>query len=186
MLSQISRAAAWVIAVAFAIAWLHGSAQAAEDIREVLRAKSQLQFERLPNGEVAANFDIEFENTTGKTLCIKDGFIPGGNNFDPRMIEFRGPKGRVPAVERSPGIHPYPSLAPSVGIFVVVFRGRTIRTGVRMLRGDYWFRDRGTYVASLRIDLFDCAKLGAIDDTSSRHPGWFLGQIRAEASSVLK
>ena len=161
-------------------------AQAADQPIEVLRASATLQFERA-GAEVFANFDLEFKNTTGLTICVRVGQIPGSGDFDPGLVEFYGPKGVLP-VEDSEAARRrhYPDIDTMGLRFIAFFRGARVRVGHRISSDDYLFKDVGHYRAVLRIEAYDCAKLGEVSSVSDMRPGWFLGHIVAEASATLQ
>lgn len=151
----------------------------------VLAAKTSLSFERQSDGQIVADFDLQFTNTTGKTLCMLNGTIPGSDSFNPAEIRFVGPRGPLQPIEDSSRYTRAP-IASMVGSLIVLFRDRRITTGIRVLAYNYKFEQAGRYTAELNVPLFDCSKLGQITDISDRYPGWFLGNLVARAEATLK
>ncbi len=158
----------------------------ARDQSELLKASAALQFER-DGMEVFANFDLEFTNTTGKAICVRVGQIPGSDDFDPGLVEIRGPKGVLPIEDSDAARRRHFPDIDTMGLrFVAFLRGATVRVGRRISKDDYIFKDAGFYRAVLRIEAYDCAKLDEISSVSDTREGWFLGFIVAEASATLQ
>lgn len=169
-----------------AFAFAAGDANAENPKPPGMEGQATLQFERLSNGEVAANFDIALSNATGKNICVKYSAIPGAAEFSAAAIEFRGPGGKLSPVEAGGMLDMHPVMSGNSGSLIVVFKGAKVRAGVRIFRDQYVFKNVGLYSAQLQIDLFDCSKLGQLSHLSESVRGWFVGSLTVSASAVLR
>lgn len=156
--------------------------------QDILRANATLTFERRSNGEVWANFDLSFRNTTGKTLCLQQGSIPGSSDFHVEMIKMYGPKGELPVSDVDPYWRAPGNIVRDALLVIVIPRDQEVRQGVRFGKDDYVITDPGEYRAVYRVGLADCAELPNLKRNSfhDENPKWFLGNLVAAATATLK
>ncbi len=164
------------------------SAPAREPI--FLTAQSTLSFDRDNDGEVHANYAIRFRTPQNKTLCVRNGFLPESDDFDPTLIKFLGPKGLVRSTDPTtdPNFSPRrgpPRISKIAMRFLVFRRDAIVDLGVRIGKVDYVFSEPGRYTAEFVIPVYDCAKLAEISDYDDRAPGWYLGNLVTSTSGVL-
>ena len=166
---------------AFAMSWC-GQAQ------DILRGTATLSLARESDGQVWAEFELTFRNTTGKTLCVQQGMIPGSDDFHVELIKLYGPKGELPVSEVNPHWRAPGRIVRDALLVIVIRRDQQVRQGVRFGKDDYVITDPGAYRAVYRIPLFDCAELPNLKSNSfvDDNPKWFLGDLVAEAGATLK
>jgi hypothetical protein len=167
-----------------AAALLAVSANAAD----ILRGDAELSFERDKNGDVWADFDMTFRNTTGKTLCLQEGSIPGTGDFHVELIEMYGPKGKVPVSAGDPYWRTPGQIERDALRAIVILRDQEVKQGMRFGKDDYVFSEPGTYKAVLRINLYDCAMVENLRSPSWYQPklaNWYLGDLVFETAAPL-
>lgn len=156
--------------------------------QDLLRANATLSFERSSGGEVWAEFNLTFRNTTGKTLCLQQGSIPGSSDFHVELIKMYGPKGELPVSDVDPYWRAPGNIVRDALVVIVIPRDQEVRQGIRFGKDDYVITDLGEYRAVYRVGLADCAELPNLKTNSfyQDNPKWFLGNLVAEATATLK